>query len=129
MITVSDEGMYSLIVTDLNNCNTSATASLKQCRSEIYFPTAFTPDFNGFNDTFKPVLGSNTLISYSISIYNKWGQLVYQSSDPVMGWDGRFKNEDCPTGIYNYVVRFQVFADVNQPKPEKLVRGSLTLVR
>jgi gliding motility-associated-like protein len=83
---------------DKNWTITSDDASI-----DIYFPNAFTPDFNGDNETFKPVMDfiPKTYIMY---IYNRWGNLVYTSQSPAIGWDGRYLDADCQIGTYAWTV-------------------------
>jgi len=69
----------------------------------MFIPNAFTPNGDGLNDLFK-VLDRNFL-SFDIWIYNRWGQLVFQSNDPKFGWDGRLNGELLQSGNYPYLIR------------------------
>jgi gliding motility-associated-like protein len=70
-------------------------------------PNAFTPDGNGLNDVFKPVTQRNTLEPYLLQVYNRWGQLIFSSSDPDRGWDGTFNGKSCSTGYYTYILQYR----------------------
>jgi gliding motility-associated-like protein len=70
-----------------------------------FIPTAFSPNKFGPNELFKPAELS-AVKSYSIKVFNRWGQLVYISTDPNEGWDGTYMGTDAPEGIYGY----QIFA-------------------
>ena len=71
----------------------------------IYVPTAFTPDGDGLNDTLE-LFGLPTQTA-TTSIYTRWGQLIYQSSEPTPGWDGLLNGDLAPEGAYLYEVIFE----------------------
>jgi len=68
----------------------------------LWVPTAFTPNGDGLNDVFK-VTGIG-IKSFSLNIYNSWGELLYQSTDPTKGWDGTFNGKAAPEGNYLYII-------------------------
>lgn len=68
------------------------------------FPSAFTPNGDGRNDQFRIVLYGNEL-SYELQVYNRWGQQVFLSRDPAVGWDGTFNGQPQDIGVYFYRVR------------------------
>ncbi|MBK8678080.1 MAG: PKD domain-containing protein [Sphingobacteriales bacterium] len=86
-------------------------------------PNAFTPDGDKLNDTFF-VLGREHITQLELRIYNRWGQLVYQTNDPMSGWDGTFKNEPQEMEVYVYTVQAVV-------KSGRVINfsGNLTLLR
>lgn len=70
---------------------------------DIYVPTAFSPDGNNINDTWNiPAL--NAFPSFELSLYNRNGQLVYQSRNSFRPWDGTYKGEPQPAAVYVYVI-------------------------
>lgn len=72
----------------------------------IYIPNAFSPwDDNNVNDKFK-VFTAN-LIAFKMSIYNRWGEKVFETTDPEKGWDGRYNGEPAPVGNYLVRVKFR----------------------
>ncbi|HLO91391.1 MAG TPA: gliding motility-associated C-terminal domain-containing protein, partial [Lentimicrobium sp.] len=87
----------------------------------VYVPNAFTPNGDGLNDTFKPIITKPDLISqYHLSIYNRWGQCFFETSDPSKSWDGK---DELP-GAYNWVVSYKDgMGKVNQ------LKGSVTLIK
>lgn len=74
---------------DQNNClgYDTLTIAAEVC-CHIILPSVFSPNGDGLNDEFKPIVTGNPK-SYSIFIYNRWGQLVYKSHDTKTGWNGR----------------------------------------
>ena len=70
------------------------------CEGTAYFPTAFSPGSDTINDTFKPV--AKNIYSFTMNIFNRWGQLIYTTNNVSQGWDGTFRGEDCPIGVYTF---------------------------
>ena len=60
----------------------------------IYVPNTFTPDGNGKNEFFKPVMDGFDEDKFTLYIFNRWGDLIFESHDMDYGWDGSFKNVD-----------------------------------
>ena len=93
---------YYLEVVDVNGCRAydSVTIDVRSV-DDIYIPTAFSPNGDGFNDQFViyPV-GITEIIEFQI--FNRWGQMVYQSKDFSKGWDGKFQGQEQPVGTYIY---------------------------
>lgn len=90
----------------------------------VYIPNAFTPE--GANPIFKPIVSFHDFRDYECSIVDRWGQVVFQSTDPDLGWNGthRLRNEIVPVGVYCYVVRV-----VDGNNQEYYFRGTVTVVR
>ncbi len=102
---------YSITGERLPGCTVSDTVLINvkyTCLPDyIYFPTGFTPDNNGINDTYKPGFNGQ-LVVYELMIYNRYGQQIFTTRDPTKGWDGRFKNSSKPqTGTYVWSCKYQ----------------------
>lgn len=69
-----------------------------------YIPNSFTPNNDGINDVFL-VYGEN-ILQVSMEIYDRWGARIFYSEDYTVGWDGRYKNEWCPAGVYTYIIKY-----------------------
>jgi gliding motility-associated-like protein len=91
----------------------------------MFIPNAFSPNDDGINDLFKPVLPTTCLNGgYSFLIYNRWGAAVYRGYDILKGWDGMINNEHADLGVYHYTIRY------NDAKNEAIrYTGSFTLLR
>ena len=89
----------------------------------ILVPNAFTPDGDIFNNTFKPVLYKHQ--NYQMYIYNRWGDLVYYSNDAYGEWDGSYKGENAPDGVYIWRI---IYNDFRYDLPQEL-KGHVTLLR
>ncbi len=97
-------GTYILMATDFNGCLTMAFSDLFIVDCEIAIPNIFTPNGDGLNDLW--IVGSELPSYFRTEVYNRWGQLVFQSIDQNVHWDGiHYKSgEFCPEGVYFYVV-------------------------
>jgi gliding motility-associated-like protein len=124
-ISVAAAGMYWVRITDLNGCSGADTIIIQKqnCINAIYFPTAFTPDNNGRNDVFKPVIyGQVQLLSFEV--YNRWGQRVFQTVSPEKGWDGKLNGQPQDGNIFVWVCKYQLMG-----KPVQFEKGTFILIR
>ncbi|MBO6517271.1 MAG: gliding motility-associated C-terminal domain-containing protein [Bacteroidia bacterium] len=76
----------------------------------VYVPTAFSPKNNdGLNDQFHPV--SVAVKDYQMKIFNRWGEIIFETDQQEEGWDGTYQQVDSPSGIYMYLITFSDFND------------------
>jgi gliding motility-associated-like protein len=68
-------------------------------------PNAFTPDGNGYNDTFRP-LHACEMTNFQMAVYDRLGELVFRSSSPESGWDGTFGGHKVPSGSFVWMVHY-----------------------
>jgi len=122
-ISISEPGRYWLAATDQNGCKSVDTIIVKNSKDFIVFPNAFTPNADGLNDIFRPL--SSNISKFHMSIYNRWGQLMFETNDMITGWNGIIGGEKCPSGLYIFVADYEVQDDAKI----KSVRGSFTLIR
>lgn len=105
----------------------STTLNIIQCPETIYYiPNAFTPDGDELNQIWKPVITSGIdPYNFSLSIYNRWGEVIWESHDINGGWDGSYNNKMCPEGVYFYI------ATCKDEKTAKkmIIHGHITLIR
>lgn len=86
-------------------------------------PQAFTPNNDGEND-FAFVRGWGIKEFLEVKIYNRWGQLVFESNDLYKGWDGTYKGEPQAMDTYAYTIRI-----INTESKEEFIKGYITLLR
>jgi len=93
----------------------------------FYVPSGFTPEGDGLNDTWGPVGQSFEYESYNVQIYDRWGNLMWQTDNPTKFWDGTNQNstKDVKQGTYVYVFKLKKF---NTFEP-KTITGTVTLYR
>jgi len=123
---VTKPGTYSVIAFD-KLCSASDYITIEECSSELWFPDAFSPNQDGINDWFRPVV-MGTLNTYKIMIYNQWGQLLYESDAAEPGWNGTVMNSPGPNGQYFYIAYYSLGKDPSNIK-QRVKRGSFTLLR
>jgi gliding motility-associated-like protein len=88
----------------------------------IFVPTAFSPNGDGLNDDF--LLKGEGIVTYQLSIFNRWGEQVYISRSINDSWDGNFQGQPSPEGVYIWKLEARINSGT------KVTRGgSLTLIR
>ena len=93
-----------------------------------YIPNTFTPDGDLYNNTFKPVFTSGyDPYNYSLQVFNRWGELIFESKNPTIGWDGSYGlyGNQVQSGTYSYRIRFKVFKNDEY----QVVVGHVNLVK
>jgi len=97
----------TLIINDGTPCKATITKTINVTTSntdELYIPNAFTPNGDGINDYFV-VQSINDCVPYEMSIYNRWGQMIFYTDSFPLIWDGTFNGDPVPTGSYVYLIR------------------------
>lgn len=117
-------------VTTPEGCVSSAVsvlATIEECPNLVYYiPNSFTPDGNEYNNTWRPIFtnGIDTE-NFSLYIYNRWGQVIWESHNIYQGWDGSYNNSICPVGVYVYTIDYgSIYSGSRQS-----VTGHITLLR
>ena len=100
-----DNIKYKLIVTDAAGCADSAYITVKVFKTNpyIFVPTAFTPNNDGKNDVIRPIAVGILKINY-FSVYNRWGELVFTTTENRKGWDGRIAGRVQNSGVFVWMV-------------------------
>ncbi|MCB0639792.1 MAG: gliding motility-associated C-terminal domain-containing protein [Lewinella sp.] len=107
--TYATPGAYQvrLRVTSEGHCVDSIQQTLLVDNAvRMYIPNAFSPNDDGRNDRFQ-VGYIGQLMEYQMTVFNRWGGLVFQSDDPLLGWDGKAHNGQlAETGVYTYIIEY-----------------------
>ena len=98
-------GEYRVLV-KYDGCVKSDSISVGECPVSIWFPNTFTPNGDGLNDTFHPVVTG--IEKFSMQIFNRWGTMVFETTSPDPGWDGNFKGTPCPEGMFVFTASFEI---------------------
>ncbi|SKD05847.1 gliding motility-associated C-terminal domain-containing protein [Chitinophaga ginsengisegetis] len=107
MYTVTRPGFYAMVAT--NSCGTSVDSvevKYHDCECQLYFPTAFSPNGDGRNDYFRPVYRC-PIYDYTLSIYNRWGERIFYTTDPQVGWNGRVNGTLADIATYVWIVDYK----------------------
>ena len=98
---------------------TPITVSIAESKLEM--PNAFSPNGDGINDVYRAKSGYQSIVEFKATVFNRWGQKLYEWTDPAGGWDGKYKGRDVAQGVYFVLVkakgadgrRFNIKSDVN----------------
>lgn len=125
-INASKEGIY-WVKSASKNCGIrtdSVTVKYKNCDCDIFFPNSFTPNDDDRNDLFAPSFQCEYSF-FSLTIFDRWGNTVYTSTNINSKWDGKFKGNPCPDDVYVY--RLEAIQKSND---KKIIRnGHISLFR
>jgi gliding motility-associated-like protein len=125
--TFRDTGVQEIVlyVSNAGGCKDSVSARIDVAPLFFFeFPNAFTPNYDGLNDDFKPKSLFSGFQRYHMKVFNRWGGVVHESFHPDSGWNGTYHSEESPSGIYTYVVQAQ------GPRGEVLEKtGQVLLIR
>ena len=123
-IAARKQGVYRVHVTNNDNCTSTDDFEIKpDCISNTHIPNAFTPNGDGNNEVFKPVLINYQ--NYELRIYNRWGELMFQTTDVNEGWDGTYNGSPVQQGVYLYDITLITTEDMTN----RQFKGVLHLLR
>jgi gliding motility-associated-like protein len=122
-VTPLETTVYRLVVTDAAGCSASDTVSATVLAEDLLMPTGFSPNGDGINDFFRPA--NRNLKKFKLQIYNRWGELIFETDNPKIGWDGIYKTHEQGMGVYVWTAEYQT----QNMKKTKYASGNVTLVR
>jgi gliding motility-associated-like protein len=121
-------GQYPVTLTVVNDhgCIDSITKYVTIVNDVLLFaPNTFTPDGDEFNQTWKVHISGIDVYDFDLELYNRWGQIIWESHDPSVGWDGTYNGKTVQDGTYTWLIRC---ADiVNDDK--YTFEGHVTIIR
>lgn len=127
-IDVKDGGKYWVIITNKTGCKDSAYHTLRKNPSaypnELYMASAFTPNGDFLNDQFPDNKFKDLQAFYELKIFNRWGELLFQSSNSTSNWDGMYQGNPCEQDVYVYVVSY-----LGCDNSKHLAKGNFLLMR
>jgi len=115
---------YNITTTNTINIAYFNCDTVEKIIPDIYIPNSFTPNGDGKNDVFT----IKTVFEFSefkLSIFNRWGDMVFESDDINKGWDGTYKGKPVPLGVYVY----QLTATIKDTGEQRKITGRVTVVR
>lgn len=119
--------IYTVTVRDISGCTNSADVLLLVLNSPcvapyIFVPNAFTPNGDNLNDQL--LVAGNIIDQFYLAIYDRWGQMIFESFDQRQGWDGSFKGKALPPDVYGYYLEVGCFDGATYQ-----TKGNITLLR
>ncbi|HRD59227.1 MAG TPA: gliding motility-associated C-terminal domain-containing protein [Ferruginibacter sp.] len=116
---------YTLQIEFNGGCRVTKNLQVKveYCPETVFVPNSFTPNNDGLNDRFKPIFGRQPA-HYYFAVYNRFGQRVFETNNPLKAWDGTFKSAAQATATYTWQCSY-AFAN----KPKKNLKGTVVLIR
>lgn len=124
---------YTLMVADSSGCTDIAIVTVfvepipcgtKANAGSFYLPSAFSPNDDGENDELCLLGWDDCLKEFSIQIYSRWGELVFESEDKAFCWDGTFRSRKLNSEVFAYVIKAELYDGVI-----KDVKGNISLIR
>lgn len=118
---------YVIVVRDRYGCEKSDTVTIfvKDVICDepyIFVPSAFSPNYDGINDIL--YVRGETIEKFVLRVYDRWGALIFETKDQNKGWDGTYKNKECPAGVYDYYLEVWCLGEKQYFK-----KGNVTLLR
>ena len=117
--------IFMVTAVNADSCTASDTVTVYVHNDAglAFIPTAFTPNGDGLNDRFTfAILGANTI---AVSIFDRWGEMLYHTTNFQEGWNGYFKGVICPNDVYVYKITF----DDDVENADHKYIGKVTIVR
>jgi len=127
--TFPDTGLYEVVLTvfHITGCPDTARAVIDiSPEVTLHFPNAFTPNNDAKNDVFRGVGIFDGLRNYELTVWNRWGEKIFDTDDPSLGWNGQKDNSGAlsPNGVYVYYAKY-----VSPRGEEEEFNGHITLLR
>lgn len=120
---------YCVIVTDAYGCSDSScvtvSVEIPPCPEKVYLPNAFSPNEDKDNDFLMIYYGRPSCIEeFELMIFDRWGNLVFESNDPAFYWDGSYKGRKQNSAVYAYKMNVKIIG-----KAAEETKGNISLVR
>ena len=125
------EYTVTLEATNQYGCSDTATAEI-EVRDVLlfYVPNTFTPDGDEYNNVFQPVIGAGVSPqNYQFLIFNRWGEIIFESLDPSFGWDGTYRGQECQDGTYTWKLQLRASQNVIESGSREEFVGHVNLIR
>ena len=108
---LTQAGVYSVTATNICGSSTATiNFGFKNCNCYLYFPNAFTPNGNDLNECFGAVYDCEFEF-YHFYIYNRWGELLFETNNPTVCWDGSYKGKAVTSDVYVWILEYKSVYD------------------
>jgi gliding motility-associated-like protein len=119
--------IYIVTVTDKDGCTDSDTVSVRYIDPafELNIPNAFTPNNDGINDQFRPLMSLPGDTNAEWKLFNRFGNLMFSANNNKDGWDGNYNGQPQPPGNYIYMINLKT----GDSCPARQYKGTVLLIR
>lgn len=126
VFTASETAMLTVVGENEFGCRDTAFINIEVTVQDLAFelPNVFTPDGDGVNETFRPLSASPVFQEFRMRIFSRWGELVFETTNPQTGWDGRFGGKAMPSDAYAFFMEYTLLDGMKGNK-----KGEITLLR
>jgi gliding motility-associated-like protein len=124
-IEVSKSGTYTVEMSHITTFTDTVLVDFDydHCNCSPFIPNAFTPNNDGHNDLFKPIINC-TAVNYEFNIYNRWGELVFKTHNLDSAWDGSYLSQKVDAGLYGYQIKF-----IDRKNEKQEIYGTVNVLR
>jgi gliding motility-associated-like protein len=123
-ILVTDEGWYKVTIDNAGICYATDSVMMQHCFVPLRMPNAFSPNNDGKNDLFRPVIQPERITAFHMLIFDQCGGNIFETQDVRQGWNGTIEGKQAPSGVYVYILTYG-----NGSGETKKITGTVTLVR
>jgi gliding motility-associated-like protein len=124
--TVYNPGYYKVRIINEFNCQIIDSINVRDiCPPRIFVPTVFSPNGDGKNDLFD--VSGFYFKNFNLTIFNRWGEIIFNSTDRNLSWDGKYRDEPMPIGVYAWIITYE--GEYSEYKGPYRLEGSVTVTR
>lgn len=121
---------YCATLTDANGCTdtdcvTITVNSVSVVCGDLFIPTAFSPNGDNNNSSFGVSINPDCVETINLKVYDRWGEIIFESADPLIRWDGTFKSKELDPAVFVFVVRIKT----TEMTQEETFKGNVTLMK
>lgn len=124
VVTTTGNQTYTVTISSATTCSVTDTVQVQVYNAlGVYLPTAFSPNGDAHNEMFKPVV-IGRIKKMRFTIYNRWGEIVFQTTEPGKGWNGMLKGQPLRADVFVWTCAYQL-----EGGKEEMLKGNVSLLR
>ena len=125
-IVIDSPGDYTVYSSGDNCTSVNKIEITEYCDKQIFIPNSFTPNGDGNNETFIPIL--NNIVDYELRIFNRWGDMIFLSRNVNKGWNGIYMGSECQVDVYVYKISYKYLSKFGSNRTDNII-GRVSLIR
>jgi gliding motility-associated-like protein len=124
ILSKASSASFTVTVKDINGCIDADTVNVAYINplQQLFIPDMFSPNGDGLNDFFKPVNPAQQINAVNWSVYNRYGQLLFEGKENKAQWDGAYKGKDQPEGAYVVITKIKATASCPARNTKSIIR-------